>query len=279
MAVMDRIVIGVDPHKASWTAAVVDGALQPLDTVRVPVSAKGYRQLRQFADRWPGATWAIEGAGGLGATLLARPAADGLDAVDVPAKLAARVRLLSSGHGRKNDNADAISVGIAAMTAPQLQTVQASAANWPARSSPGVGAVGRFRSAAAFAAFNGTAPIEVSSGDVVRHRLSRAGDRQLNYCLHIMAITQIRHNTPGGAYYQRKRAAGKSHKEALRCLKRRLSDVIYRQLVTDAARRATSPGGQVGTATESSAPGSTPTAGSSDKSLPELVDPDPTALS
>ena len=64
------------------------------------------------------------GAGGLGAPLLARLAADGLDAMDVPAKLAARVRLLSSGHGRKNDNADAISVGIAALTAPQLQTVQ-----------------------------------------------------------------------------------------------------------------------------------------------------------
>ena len=124
MAVTDRVVIGVDPHKASWTAAVVDAGLQPLDTLRVPVGAKGYRQLRRFADRWSGATWAIEGAGGLGAPLLARLAADGLDAVDVPAKLAARVRLLSSGHGRKNDNADAISVGIAALTAPQLQTVQ-----------------------------------------------------------------------------------------------------------------------------------------------------------
>jgi transposase len=139
-----------------------------------------------------------------------------------------------------------------------------------------VGAIGRFRSAAAFAAFNGTAPVEVSSGDVVRHRLSRAGDRQLNSCLHIMAITQIRHDTPGRAYYRQKRAAGKSHKEALRCLKRRLSDVVYRQLVADAARRATSPGGHAGAAAESSASGSTPTAGSSDKSLPGPVVPDPT---
>ena len=109
-----------------------------------------------------------------------------------------------------------------------------------------VGDVARFRSAAAFAAFNGTAPIEVSSGDIVRHRLSRAGDRQLNYCLHIMAITQIRGGTAGRAYYHRKRAAGQSHKEALRCLKRRLSDVGYRQLVSDATRRATSPGGHTG---------------------------------
>jgi transposase len=74
----------------------------------------------------------------------------------------------------------------------------------------------------------------VSSGDVVRHRLSRAGDRQLNFCLHIMAITQIRRDTPGRVYYQRKRASGKSHNEAMRCLKRRLSDTVYRQLIHDA---------------------------------------------
>ena len=59
-----------------------------------------------------------------------------------------------------------------------------------------VGDVGRFRSAAAFASYTGTAPIEVSFGDVVRHRLSRAGDRQLNMCLHVMAITQVRQHTP-----------------------------------------------------------------------------------
>jgi hypothetical protein len=68
---MDRVVIAVDPHKASWTAAAVNAALQPLDTLRVPVSTQGYQQLRRFARRWPGATWAIEGAGGLGVPLLA----------------------------------------------------------------------------------------------------------------------------------------------------------------------------------------------------------------
>ena len=94
--------------------------------------------------------------------------------------------------------------------------------------------VHRFRSAGAFASYNGTSPIEASSGDVVRHRLSRAGDRQLNCCLHIMAITQIRLSGPGRTYYQRKRANGKGHKEALRCLKRRLSDIVYRQLLKDA---------------------------------------------
>jgi transposase len=140
-----------------------------------------------------------------------------------------------------------------------------------------VGDITRFPSAAAFASYTGTAPIEVSSGDVVRHRLSRAGDRQLNFCLHIMAITQIRRDTPGRTYYQRKRAAGKSHKEALRCLKRRLSDTVYRHLQREArARSATGPGGHTGATTESSATGSTPTAGSSDKSQPGPAGTEPT---
>lgn len=139
------------------------------------------------------------------------------------------------------------------------------------------GDVGRFRSAAAFASYTGTAPIEVSSGDVVRHRLSRAGDRQLNGCLHTMAITQIRHPRPGRVYYQRKRANGKSHKEALRCLKRRLSDLVYRQLLRDSTRQATAgPGGHWGTSTKSSAAGSTPTTDSSDQSLPGPTNADPT---
>lgn len=119
----DRIMIGIDPHKASWTAAAVGPGLQPLATLRVPVGPRGYRDLRRFVARWPGAMWAIEGAGGLGAPLAARLSADGIAAVDVPAKLAARVRLLSSGHGRKNDDADAISVAVAALSAAGLRTV------------------------------------------------------------------------------------------------------------------------------------------------------------
>ena len=65
----------------------------------------------------------------------------------------------------------------------------------------------------------GSPPIEASSGDVVRHRLSRAGDRQLNFALHVMAVTQARQHPSGRAYYLRKRAQGHSDKEALRCLK------------------------------------------------------------
>jgi len=143
-----------------------------------------------------------------------------------------------------------------------------------------VGTAARFRSAAAFASYNGTAPIEVSSGDVVRHRLSRAGDRQLNHALHIMAITQLAGDTTGRAYYPRKRAAGKSHKEALRCLKRRLSDVVYQQLVHDTeSTMAAGLGGQQGAALESSATGLHPNTGTSDQSLPRLADPDATPKS
>ncbi|MEV6227438.1 IS110 family transposase [Saccharopolyspora shandongensis] len=353
--------IAIDPHKASWTAAAVDSGLQPLATLRVPVSRDGYRQLRRFGRRWKVVTWAIEGAAGLGAPLTTRLGADGIDVVDVPAKLAARVRMLSTGHGRKNDDADAISVGIAALTATGLRstsideaiaalravvehrddlvkqrtqtinrlhvlltklipagaptqltaqiaaellrtvrprdiagrTLRRLAADLVAevrrldrrittadadiattvehtgttltqlygigtglagKILARVGSVHRFRSVAAFASYTGTALIEVSSGKVKRHRLSRAGDRQLNHALHMMALSQIRHDTEGRAYYRRKRAAGKSHKEAMRCLKRRLSDTVYRQLLHDAERTlAAGPAGHSGAALSSSA--------------------------
>jgi transposase len=334
------VMIAVDPHKGSWTAVAVDRQQRSLATIRVEVSHDGYRRLRRFARRFPDARWAIEGANGLGAPLTARLRADRVEVLDVPAKLARKVRMLSTGHGRKSDEADAYSVGVAALTAQRLnatptddatavigaliehrddlvrtrtqtanrvhalltQLVPAGhprglSADDAARTIRGVrprtvlgrtvrqlavelvaelrrldrriaavteqlsiavqasgttlttlygvgavvaakllartGPISRFRSADAFASYAGVAPIEVSSGDVVRHRLSRAGDRQLNYALHVIAITQIRRDTPGKIYYQAKRAAGKSHKEALRCLKRRLADVVYRTMIRD----------------------------------------------
>ena len=121
-------VIAIDPHKGSWTAAAVDARLQPLGTLRVPVSRNGYRMLRRFARRWAHTAWAIEGATGLGAPLTARLHAEGVEVLDVPAKLAARVRLLSTGHGRKNDDADAVSVGIAALTSRSLTTSEIDSA-------------------------------------------------------------------------------------------------------------------------------------------------------
>jgi transposase len=100
-----------------------------------------------------------------------------------------------------------------------------------------VGDVRRFPTKHHFAAHTGTAPLEASSGQVVRHRLSRAGDRRLNHALYMMAMVQVRCPSAGQAYYQRKLAEGKSPKEALRCLKRRLSDAVYRCLLADQAER------------------------------------------
>jgi transposase len=134
----------------------------------------------------------------------------------------------------------------------------------------------RFPTRAHFASWNGTAPIDASSGDQVRHRLSRAGNRQINRVLHIMAVVQLRNPTEGRAYYDRKVAAGKTPMEAMRALKRRLSDVVYRQMITDARAAATGPGGHLGAATGSSAAGSNPITGASEKSLPGPATNDPT---
>ena len=103
-----------------------------------------------------------------------------------------------------------------------------------------VGDVTRFPNADRFAAYNGTAPVEWSSGNPNKptHRLSRRGNRTLNHAIHIAAVTQVRHaHSPGRGYYDRKREQGHTGREAMRSLKRRLSDVIYRHLLTDAAQR------------------------------------------
>jgi transposase len=134
-----------------------------------------------------------------------------------------------------------------------------------------IGDIGRFRTAAHFASWNGTAPIEASSGDQKRHRLSRAGNRRINRVLHIMAVVQLRHDTVGRAYYRRRLTEGKTTMEALRALKRHLSDVIYKQMVRDATQAqtgGTGPGGHLGATLQSSAASPIPTAGTSDKSQP-----------
>ena len=139
------------------------------------------------------------------------------------------------------------------------------------------GDITRFPSKAHFASWNGTAPIDASSGDQVRHRLSRAGNRQINRALHIMAVVQLRHRaSQGRAYYDRKVAAGKTPREAMRSLKRRLSDIVYHQMVLDARARKAGPGGHLGAATGSSAAGLHPAAGTSEKSLPGPATSDPT---
>ena len=135
--------------------------------------------------------------------------------------------------------------------------------------------VSRFPGRGHFASCNGTAPVEVSSGNHKIHRLSLRGNRRINHAIHMAAITQIRHkHSEGRAYYDKKVAEGKTHKEALRSLKRRISDAIFACLLADARRAGQRPArgarqGTRGTTLTPARPAHTPNAGSSDKPLPD----------
>jgi transposase len=126
------------------------------------------------------------------------------------------------------------------------------------------GPVSRFATPGRFASYNGTAPVEVSSGNRKICRLSLRGNRRVSHAVHMAAITQIRQrHSAGRACHDRKRAQGKTHKEALRCLKRRISDTVCARLRADARQAAATrpqegPGGQPGNDSESSAAGSHP---------------------
>jgi transposase len=141
-----------------------------------------------------------------------------------------------------------------------------------------VGDVTRFANRNRFASWTGTAPLDASSGEQNRHRLSRAGNRRMNHMIHIAAVTQIRLDTEGRSYYRRKRAEGKKPLEAIRCLKRRISDAIYRQLLTDAQldpaqHPCAGPGGHRGATQQSSAVDSHPHIDTSDQPLPGPAEP------
>jgi transposase len=119
--------------------------------------------------------------------------------------------------------------------------------------------ISRFATKDGFAAYNGTAPIEVSSGKRTVHRLSRRGNRKMNHAAHMTAVTQVRYkHSDGRAYYDKKLAEGKTAREALRALKRQVSDAFYKHLKADAARSAQGPGGQPGNVSVASAAGSHP---------------------
>jgi transposase len=158
---------------------------------------------------------------------------------------------------------------LVAATGTSLLDLNGTGASGAARLLVEVGDITRFPDKNHFASWNGTAPIDAASGEHVRHRLSRAGNRQINRVLH-MATGQLRNPTEGRAYYyDRKKATGKTSMEALRCTKRRLSAIVYRQMVNDAIRHATTgPGGQRGNDSDSSAAGTHPHTGSSDQPLP-----------
>jgi transposase len=101
-----------------------------------------------------------------------------------------------------------------------------------------VGDGSRLRSKGSFAMLTGTAPLEASSGRTRRHRVNRRGNRQLNYALHIMALARRHRDADTKAYLARLRTEGKSNKEAMRCLKKHLSNVVFRQLVADLRNEA-----------------------------------------
>ncbi|MGH3314881.1 MAG: IS110 family transposase [Nocardioidaceae bacterium] len=373
---MDRVVIGMDPHKRSVTIEVMAADETVLGGRRFGTDRDGYKALLAYVKQWPQRVWAIEGCQGIGRHVANRLLADDEEVVDVPPKLSARARVFATGQGRKTDATDAHSVALVgtrmaglrpvvndeqlavlrvlvdrrralgeehsrkvsqlhalllelipggakkdlsaaqakallakvrprdaagktrrrvaaeliadleriykrkkaatkelrelvAATGSSLMDLNGMGPSGAARLLVEVGDITRFATRAHFASWNGTAPIDASSGDQVRHRLSRAGNRQINRTLHIMAIVQLRNPTEGRRYYDRKVATGKGNMEAMRCLKRRLSDIVYRRMLDDAIRNSvTGPGGHRGTSTDSSVTDSHPHAGSWEKSLP-----------
>jgi Transposase len=120
---MEKIVIGVDPHKLSATIEVVDHRETLLGSGRFSTDKAGYTAMCRYVAAWPQRTWAVEGSNGAGRSLAQGLLADGEHVVDVPAKLASRARMLDTGHGRKTDAHDTHSVAVAAVRAKQLRVL------------------------------------------------------------------------------------------------------------------------------------------------------------
>jgi transposase len=138
-------------------------------------------------------------------------------------------------------NLDAELEGLVEQLAPTLLTICGCATLTAAKIIGETADARRLRSRHAFARHNGTAPLPVWSSNRPRHRLSRTGNRQLNAAIHRIAITQARHHEPAQQLLQRRRDGGKSKSESIRILKRRLSDVVYRALLLDAAHPGSFP--------------------------------------
>ena len=118
---VSSVTIGIDPHKGSHTAAALDSRQRVLGQIRVLATSAGYRELRRWAAGWPERRWAVENVGGLGRSVAQWLLGDGETVIDVPPKLSARIRVLSTGHGRKTDPADAVSTALAACGPADLQ--------------------------------------------------------------------------------------------------------------------------------------------------------------
>ncbi len=118
-----KIAIGVDPHKLSATIEIIDHRETVLGSGRFSTDQAGFAAMRRYVAGWPARVWAVEGSNGAGWSLAQRLLADGEHVVDVPAKLAARARMLDTGHGRKTDAHDAHSVAVAASRAKELRVL------------------------------------------------------------------------------------------------------------------------------------------------------------
>ena len=121
---MNQVIIGVDPHKLSATIEVIDRNEQLLGSSRFTTDKAGYAAMRNYAKNWPDRDWAVEGANGAGRPLAQRLLEAGEHVVDVPAKLAARVRLFDTGHNRKTDARDAHSIAIVAVRTRSLRVLK-----------------------------------------------------------------------------------------------------------------------------------------------------------
>jgi transposase len=150
--------------------------------------------------------------------------------VDLAGQLVARVRELNT----QIDQLEADLTPRVRRLAPSLLALAGCGVLTAAKLVGETADIRRFRSKDAYARHNGTAPLPVWSANKQRYRLSRTGNRQLNLALHRIALTQARHHPDAQRYLARRRANGDTATEAIRALKRRLSDVVYRALLTDA---------------------------------------------
>ena len=121
---MEQVIIGVDPHKLSATIEVVDHHERLLGQGRFTTDRAGYAAMLTYTKAWPERTWAVEGANGTGRSLAQRLLEAGEHVVDVPAKLAARVRLFDTGHNRKTDAHDAHSIAVVAVRTSELRVLK-----------------------------------------------------------------------------------------------------------------------------------------------------------
>lgn len=140
------------------------------------------------------------------------------------------------------------------------------------------GNVARFRDRNHFASYIGTAPVDRGSAGNPQPSVNPHGNRRLNHAINVVAVTQVRNDTPARALFTRKISEGKTKKEALRVVKRRVSDAVFRQLVLDAQQQVEAgPGGHAGATLSSSASGLSPGTSSSDQPQPGPAN-DPTTI-